>query len=127
MLTIEQVRTFEALKRACERQSGQSNTYTVQDTGVSYLWIRDGMTPEGAALCSVRFIRNMRTCIEPFTVTPGGVIVASAPMPVSWTDPAVRIAELRAHLFYIAADNQAAADMGEDADLWAEYDILAGR
>lgn len=127
MLTIEQIRTIEALKNACERQSGQSDTYTVQDTGVSYLWRREGMTPDGLAHGSVLFIRNGRTNVEPFQVTPGGRIIASVPMPVEWTDPALRIAELRAHLFYIAADGQDAADMGEDADLWAEYDILTGR
>lgn len=126
-LTTQQRRTIAVLEILCERQTGNRMLYRSND--VTYQWLRElaSVTPDG--MCNGRIFRYYRGEYRfsgTFQIAADGRVYYPANIPILWTDPEQRIADLRRDLFYTTEDGHVAADMSADADLWAEYDILTG-
>ena len=123
--TRNAARTLAAIAQECSRQSANPWTYFVN--GQELTWnpskVISGCNVEVSIF---RHDDGQPVRCGHFLVLASGVIKASGKCPVSWTDPAKRTAELKALLFYTDSDGQEAADMGEDADLWNEYEALTG-
>lgn len=125
-LTTQQRRTIAVLELLCERQTGDPSLYRSNE--VTYRWNRDTLIEHSGLFRGAiyRYARGNYKRSGTFDIAADGRVTYPANIPILWTNPEQRIADLRNDLFYTTEDGHVAADMGADADLWTEYDILTG-
>lgn len=125
-LTPNAQKTVAAMAQLCVQNS--ANPWAFYLDGVEYSWVHTKTFPGCTAEIRINRWEDGRPRFAGlFQIKPSGSVVNIYGIcPLSWTNPAQRIEELKAVLFYTDADGQVAGDMGEDANLWAEYEALTG-